>query len=110
MPRPPGSSCGWGRPKSSESISKKLTSASPRPIREEECGRGHAYAEHNEDETETKCETEVSLARFQCNGRRHGSGITADIASDDDDRADFGNGAAERDEKGRQQRATSDLE
>ena len=49
-----------------------------------------------------QCQAEVALARLQRNRRRHGAGVAWDIAADDDDGADLGDGAAKHGEKGRE--------
>lgn len=48
------------------------------------------------------------LAGFKRDRRRHGSGIAADISADDQDGADFGDGAAERGQEGGQQECAAE--
>src|SRR3712207_2691446 len=52
-------------------------------------GHGHyRNREGDQDQTEGEREGEVAAARLDGDGGRHGAGVAADVAADDDDGAD----------------------
>src|SRR5438067_733794 len=63
---------------------------------EREGGAAHQKAERDQDHPEAEGERQVSLAGLERDRGRHGAGEARDIAADDEDRADFGDGATER--------------
>ena len=75
---------------------------------DEEAGGADRDAETDQHEPQPNCDRQVSLAGLQHNGGCHRSGIAGDVTTDDQDRADLGDRAAEAGEDSGQDRRSRD--
>src|SRR5665213_2946199 len=88
--------------------SASVLSAACQSASEKEAQGAYGHRKNDENDPQCKGEAQFALARLQGDGRRHCAGIAADIAANDDDRADFSNGPAEGRKEGRQQSVPAD--
>ena len=77
--------------------SRSLSSAVERKY-----GNAHSDADADQDQAETESECQIAFAGLQHNRGRHGAGIAGDIAANDENCADLGDGPPEASEGGRE--------
>ena len=77
---------------------------------QQERARADRHADRDQHKPQPEAEGKVALAGLERDGRRHGAGEPPDVAADDDDRPDLGDGAAECRQEGGQERIASNHE